>query len=179
MLKNSDTHESEEDSPAICLKIDNFIFRLGNIVSLLSIVLIAVILLQVIARYVFNINSIAVEELQWHLYAVFIMFGLSYAMVNNAHVRVDILRNNFTKKTQSIIEVFGLLFLTLPFIYIIIEYGIEFTQESYRVNERSNAVDGLSHLWIIKSIIPLSFMLLALATFSKLIHNINIIIKTK
>ena len=179
MLKNSDTHESEKDSPDICLKIDSFIFRLGNIVSFLSVVLITVIILQVISRYVFNINSIAVEELQWHLYAVFIMFGLSYAMVNNAHVRVDILRNNFSKKTQSIIEVFGLLFLTLPFIYIIIEYGIEFTQESYRVSERSNAVDGLSNLWIIKSIIPLSFMVLALATFSKLIHNINTIIKAK
>ncbi len=177
MLKNHDAHESEKDSPDICLKIDNFIFRLGNIISFLSVILIAVIIMQVISRYVFNVNSIAVEELQWHLYAVFIMFGISYAMVNNAHVRVDILRNNFSPKTQSIIEIFGLLFLTLPFVYIVMEYGLEFAQESYRTNERSNAVDGLSHLWIIKSVIPLSFMVLALATLSKLIHNINRIIK--
>lgn len=179
MLKNSDTHKSLEDTPMICLKIDTFIFKLGNIVSLLALVLISVIIMQVISRYAFGINSISVEELQWHLYAVFIMFGLSYAMVNNAHVRVDIFRDGFSKKTQSIIEVFSLLFLTLPFIYIVVDYGFDFAMEALRINERSNAVDGLSNLWIIKSVMPLSFMILALATFSKLIHNINIIIKSK
>lgn len=179
MLKNEDTHEAEKDTPQICLKIDSLIFHIGNVVSLLSLVLIAVIIMQVISRYVFNINSIAVEEFQWHLYAIFIMFGLSYAVVNNAHVRVDILRNGFSKKTQSIIEVFSILFLTIPFIYIVIIYGIDFAQESYRSGERSNAVDGLSNLWIIKTVMPISFTVLAVAIFSKLIHNINIIIKEK
>jgi TRAP-type C4-dicarboxylate transport system permease small subunit len=40
-------------------------------------VLVAVIVVQVIARYAFGKGSIMMEELQWHLYAIGFMLGLS------------------------------------------------------------------------------------------------------
>ena len=160
----------KENIPVISLILDKIVLAVGNAVSWLSVVLILAIVTQVLSRYVFNVNFIALEELQWHLYAMGVMFGLSFAMANHSHVRVDIFRANFSEKTQRIIEIIGILFLMVPFIYIVIDFGWDLAAEAYRVGERSDAIEGLPHRWIIKSVIPISFFLLFLATSARFIR---------
>ena len=168
------SHHLEEHSDTkhisiISTKIDNFVRVSNEAISWVSLLLILSILIQVISRYVFDVNFIILEELQWHLYAIGVMFGLSYAMVNYSHVRVDIFRNNFSRRTQQKIEIIGIVFLMLPFIYIVIDYGIDLTYEAYRIGERSDSAEGLPLRWLIKAVIPLSFSMLFLATVSRLI----------
>ncbi len=169
--------KENENIPAISLALKNGIRAFGNITSWLSIVLILSIIVQVSGRYIFHINSIALEELQWHLYAIGVVIGLSYAMVNHSHVRVDILRVNFSEKLQRKIEIVGILFLMFPFIFIVVDYGWDLAAEAYRVGERSDAVEGLSHRWIIKAFIPLSFFLLGLAALARLIRYVSYLMK--
>ncbi len=59
-------------------------------------------------RYLFSFSSVALEELQWHLYAVGIMIGLSYALTENTHVRLDLLHGRLRKKTRAWIDIIGL-----------------------------------------------------------------------
>lgn len=172
-LKN----EKSEDIPNICKVLDKFVFKVGATISWLSLILIAVIVVQVFLRYSFSINFIQLEELQWHLYATVVMFGLSFAMVNHSHVRVDILRVYFSAKLQRKIEIFGILFLMIPFIFIVIDYGYDLTTEALRVNEGSNSPEGLPYRWIIKSVIPISFILLFLASISRVLRHISFLIK--
>lgn len=167
----------EENIPAISLALDKFVKAIGDLTSWLSVALIAIIMIQVVSRYAFSVNFIALEELQWHLYAVGVMVGLSYAMVNHSHVRVDILRAGFRERTQRKIEIFGILFLMIPFIFVAIDYGWDLAAEAYRVGERSDAQDGLPYRWIIKSVIPLSFGLLLLATLARLIRYTKYVVK--
>ena len=169
--------QQKENIPVVSLMLDKFVQYVGNAISWLSVVLILVIVIQVVSRYAFNTNYIALEELQWHLYAIGVMFGLSFAMVNHSHVRVDIFRANFSEKTQRIIEIIGILFLMLPFIYIVIDFGWDLAMEAYRVSERSDAIEGLPHRWIIKSVIPISFFLLFLATSARFIRYIKYLFK--
>ncbi len=68
---------------------DRFILKFGQCLSWANFVLIFVIVVQVTLRYGFGRGMVALEELEWHLYAVAFMFGLSYAVVTDAHVRVD------------------------------------------------------------------------------------------
>ena len=60
----------------ITKKIDAFIHNVGEIFNWLWVVLIAVIILNVVLRYVFRSGMIELEELQWHLYAVGWLVGL-------------------------------------------------------------------------------------------------------
>jgi TRAP-type mannitol/chloroaromatic compound transport system permease small subunit len=168
---------SNEEIPKICKILNTFVFKVGTAISWLSIVLIFIVIVQVFLRYVFSINFIQLEELQWHLYATIIMFGLSYAMVNHSHVRVDILRINFSSKLQRKIEIFGVLFLMIPFILIVINYGIDLTSEALRMSERSSSPTGLPYRWIVKSVMPISFSLLLIASISRVIRHVSYLVK--
>ena len=66
--------------------IDGFIVKVGNSVSWIWIALLAVIVLNVFLRYVFGVGRIEFEEIQWHLYSIGFMVGLSYALNADGHV---------------------------------------------------------------------------------------------
>jgi TRAP-type mannitol/chloroaromatic compound transport system permease small subunit len=155
--------------------LDTFILRIGRFLSWANGILILVIVLQVILRYGFGHGLVILEELEWHLYSVAFMFGLSYAIVTNAHVRVDLLYNKFFKRTKEWVEICGTVFLLLPFIVVVIIYGVEFFNLSWIHNERSLAPMGLPWRWIIKGVIPLSFAMFALAAISRVIKAIIVL----
>lgn len=155
--------------------IEKTIIRIGKAVSWVNVLLILVILVQVVLRYLFSFSSVALEELQWHLYAVGIMTGLSYALSENTHVRLDLLHGRFRKKTRAWIDIIGLTVLVLPWCYVIILHGFDFVAASWRVKETSASPTGLSCYYIIKSVIPVSFSLLALAALSRILKQILVI----
>lgn len=153
--------------------VDRFILRIGRFLSWANGLLIFVIVLQVFLRYGLGRGLVALEELQWHLYSLAFMFGLSYALVTNAHVRVDLISSFLSERTREWIEILGIVFLLMPFIGVVILYGLEFWQASWVHGERSLAPMGLPYRWIIKAVIPLSFALFGLAALSRLIKAIR------
>ncbi|WP_087017755.1 TRAP transporter small permease subunit [Thaumasiovibrio subtropicus] len=163
---------SKSHSLFIADAIDTLIRRAGQLFSLGYLLLIGVIILQVVLRKGFANGLIALEELQWHLYAVGVMFGVSYAQITNTHVRVDLFYHRFSDKTKSIVEIFGILFFMLPFMFVVFYHSLEFVYEAWRVNESSDSPSGLPWRWLVKSVIPASFFLLMLATLSRLIREV-------
>ncbi len=122
-----------------------------------NVVLVLVIISQVALRYLLNENYPKLDEIQWHLYGLTTMIGLSYAMVKDSHVRVDILRMSLRDSVRRIIEIVGILALLVPFLYLMIDQSYDYFAESYRVNERSDSPTGLSARWALKAVIPISF----------------------
>jgi len=157
----------------LCDAADNFIKHIGHIVMWGNGILIAVIILQVVLRYGFGKGLVMLEELQWHLYGLGIMIGASYALVTDSHIRVDIIQAGMTPKWKNRWELFGIIFLLLPFAFVIFDQSLDFVHESFRVNESSDAPLGLPFRWIIKGVIPVSFALLILASFSRAIRILN------
>ena len=153
--------------------LDKIVMAIGHIVMWTNGILIFVIILQVILRYGFGHGLVIFEELQWHLYAVGIMFGASYAMTNDSHIRVDIIHAQLSKKWKIRWDLFGIFFLLLPFVIIIFHQSLDFVYESFRVSESSDAPMGLPYRWIIKGVIPLSFSLLALSVVSRTLRLIH------
>ena len=164
-------------SEKFCDAAENFIKFVGHIVMWSNGLLILIIILQVILRYGFGHGMVTLEELQWHLYALGIMMGASYALVTDSHIRVDIIQANMSQKWKDRWELFGIFFLLLPFALIIFHQSLDFVYESFRVNESSDAPLGLPFRWIIKGVIPVSFALLILATIARAIRIINSIRK--
>ena len=153
--------------------IDRMIRAIGHVVMWTNVVLIGVIILQVILRYGFGRGLVVLEELQWHLYAIGIMFGASYAQVLDSHIRVDIIHARLSGKWKMRWDLFGIIFLLLPFIWVIFDQSLTFTAESFRLAERSDAPLGLPWRWAIKSVIPISFALLGIAAISRAVRLIT------
>ena len=157
--------------------LDNFVRHVGHAMCWANALLIAVIILQVTMRYGFNSGFVIFEELQWHLYAIAVMFGLSYAQVNDAHIRVDVVHMRLSDRTKRIIEIIGICLFVLPFIYVVFYHSLDFVADSWRTNERSDAPLGLPARWAIKAVIPISFGLLGLAVISRLIRDVVVLVR--
>lgn len=135
------------------------------------IALMLTIIIDVVGRRFMNTSSVALQELEWHFHGALFLLCLGFTYMENAHVRVDLFRENFSSKTNRLIEIFGCLFFLIPYCAVVIYFGIEFTLKSYVANEVSAAAEGLSHRWIIKSLIPIGFLLLGLSGFSVLLNK--------
>jgi TRAP-type mannitol/chloroaromatic compound transport system permease small subunit len=147
---------------------DRLISWFGEAASALWTVLVLVIVVQVVARYAFNKGSIMMEELQWHLYAIGFMLGLSFTEVRERNVRIDVLAERLAPRTRLWIELFGITGLLLTFTIFITWYSVPFFLSSYQLNEVSAAPGGLPYRWFLKSFIVTAFALLTLAGVSRL-----------
>lgn len=167
-----DAEQMPNASDRFCNFLDTIIQKIGHTVMWVNGILIIIIILQVVLRYGFGRGLVVLEELQWHLYAIGIMFGASYSQTLDSHIRVDIIHARLSDKWRKRWDLFGIIFLLLPFIIIIFHQSLDFVYESWRVNERSDAPLGLPWRWAIKSVIPASFTLLIVATLSRAIRII-------
>lgn len=159
----TDRREANRFSDAL----DRLIMAIGHFVMWTNVILIFVIIIQVVLRYGFGRGMVALEELQWHLYAIGIMFGASYSQVLDSHIRVDIIHARLSDKWKLRWDLFGTVVLLLPFIFVVFDQSLAFVSESFRLGERSDAPLGLPFRWAIKAVIPISFGLLAVATLSR------------
>ncbi|GLQ16152.1 TRAP transporter large permease subunit [Maritalea porphyrae] len=165
------TEHPEHDNQPVAVWLDKFVKAVGSVVMWANLLLVAAIVTQVLFRYLLNQSFPKLDEIQWHFYGLVTMIGISYAMVTDSHVRVDLLYMQLNRRTQRIIEVVGILALLVPFIYLMIDQGYDYFYESFRVNERSDSPIGLPARWAFKAIIPISFILLAIAALARLIHD--------
>ena len=156
----------------VCDQIDGLIRGIGRGLAWVYLLLMLVILLQVVLRYGFGHGLVALEELQWHLYAIGVMFGVSYAQVLDAQVRVDPLRGRLSANSKRWIEVLGILFLALPFVVVVQVHSMDFVADAWRTAERSSAPLGLPARWAIKAVIPVSFGLLGIALMMRLMREL-------
>ena len=153
--------------------IHRLINLLGNLFAWTMFLLMIAIVTQVVLRYGFRIGSIKLEELQWHLYGMGVMSGLSYALISDSHIRVDVLQHRFSEKTKAAIDIVGTLLFLFPFLIFLFWHSLPFVAKSFDLQERSNAPTGLPWRWFIKAFIPLGCGLLFLAGISHLIRSIS------
>lgn len=148
--------------------VDKKITGLGDAISWIWLVLLFIIVLNVVMRYLFGLGRIEFEEIQWHLYAVGFLLGLSHAFVSDSHIRVDIVRERLSDQIQAWIELYGILLLLMPFIILVLYGSIGFISYSFMTSEVSEAPGGLSYRWLIKSFLAIGFVLLLIAALARL-----------
>nr|VFK01911.1 MAG: TRAP-type mannitol/chloroaromatic compound transport system, small permease component [Candidatus Kentron sp. LFY]VFK24705.1 MAG: TRAP-type mannitol/chloroaromatic compound transport system, small permease component [Candidatus Kentron sp. LFY] len=157
--------------------IGRFVRGTGRVICWANGLLIVAIITQVVLRYGFGQGQIFIEELQWHLFALAMLFGIAYAQVTDAHIRVDILASRLSENTKRLWEIFGILVFVLPFVWVVFYHSLDFASESWRLGERSNAPSGLPWRWVIKGMIPVGFGLLGLVALAQLAQNIALLIR--
>jgi TRAP-type mannitol/chloroaromatic compound transport system permease small subunit len=154
--------------------IDKLTDNIANGLLYILIVLIVLVFSTVFFRYVFNMSYIIIQEIIMYLHALIFMFGISYALKENSHVKIDVLYNSLNKRTQSVISIAGLVSFILPTALFIIYISIDMVTQSWMILEGSSEAGGLDLVFILKSLIPISGILIFLQGISELIKHIRV-----
>jgi len=154
--------------------IDKMVKYLGYLTLVVVILLVLLVVYDATARYLFSTGSIALQELEWHLFDIIILFGISYTLKENAHVRVDIFYNSYSDKTKALINLISSIFFILPFSFLIIYLGLDFVSQSFIQNEISSNPGGLEYRYLVKALLPLSFIFVSLVALKDSITNFKL-----
>jgi TRAP-type mannitol/chloroaromatic compound transport system permease small subunit len=141
--------------------IERLTDALGRATSWLALVIVVLMATNVLLRYGFSIGTVWAQELEWHLLAPLILFGMSYAMLHGEHVRVDVLYDRFSERNKLRIELVSQVICILVSA-VIIWLSLKYVEQAYVVSEQSPDPGGLTHRWILKALIPLGFAFLIL-----------------
>ena len=161
-------HHVELPDTGISRALDSALILLGKAASWLWLVVVGIIIYAVVGRYAFGQGSVTLEEWQWHVAGAAWLVGLSYTLATDDHVRVDVLHERFSLRTKAWIELFGILLLLLPFLGFAFWEAIPYFYSSYLQDETSQAPAGLPNRWILKGVLAIGFLLLIVATLSRL-----------
>ena len=149
--------------------LDAIIDRIGRITGWCSFAIVVVMAYNVLLRYFFRTGSVATQELEWHLMAPICMLGLSYAILKDGHVQVDILFGRFPERLRRIIEFISTV-LVVVVIAILLKLSIPYVMQSYNIGEKSPDPGGLTHRWIVKSMLPFGFALLLVQSLAAMLR---------
>ena len=152
-------------------KIDAFQEVVGQGVSWLMFLLVAVVFSDVIFRYLLGVSFVFVQELEWHLFGIIFLMAAGYTMLYNEHVRVDVVYARLPPRRKAWFD-FALIFVFLfPACVLLIYTTWPFVRNSFAVNEGSPDPGGIPGRWALKSMIIVGFALLILQGFSQAVKN--------
>ena len=153
---------------------ESLVVGIGRIAAWSAVLLMIVIVFDVITRRFFVLGSTKLQDLEWHLHAILFLFCLGYAYLKDAHVRIDLVREQLSDRAKLWIELIGCLLFLIPYTIIVIYYGVDWWHRSFIQNEMAESATGLPFRWIIKAALPIAFVVLLISAvgmaFRKLVQ---------
>ena len=115
---------------------------------------------NVVMRYVFNTSFVFMAELEWHLFAFVFLMGAGFALLHDAHVRVDILYSLMDSKRQALVNLVGVFLFLIPSCYLVLKTSIPWVITAYKVGEVSIDPGGIPARFVIKATLPAGYLLM-------------------
>lgn len=115
-----------------------------------------------------TINS--VTELQWHLFGVLTLFGATYALHHDSHVRVDLVYHHMSPRGRAIVDILGHLLMLIPFCLLVAWLSRNFVSLAWISGEKSN-YGGLTDRYLIKAMLPIGLVFLAIGAFGQVLDR--------
>jgi TRAP-type mannitol/chloroaromatic compound transport system permease small subunit len=181
-----EVHYLDKSERPVALKISDalrsFVDLVGRSGSWLIIPLVIVTVFDVTARKMVWIQiwlvenlgrifeSTLLQELEWHFHTALFALVLGYGYIWNTHVRVDLIRENLAFRKKAWLEFFGLTCFMIPYTLVVIWFAWIYAYDSWAIGEISASQVGLSHRWIIKSILVFGLVVAALSGLAVLLQ---------
>ncbi len=153
--------------------IDAFTRWTGKRLAWLILLAVIISTVNAIVRKVFDTSSNSWLELQWVLFSIVFLLCAPWTLLDNEHIRIDIVNNALPKTVRNVIDVIGHLFFLVPLTVVMIITGVPFFERSYQINEQSGNAGGLPQ-WPAKSLIMIAFAFLLVQGISELIKRIAV-----
>lgn len=154
--------------------IDGFSEWSGRLVSWLVLGMVLLVAYDVGMRYLFQAGSVALQELEWHLFAALFLLGAAYTLKHDDHVRLDVLYQSrwMSERRRAWVNLVGTLLLLVPFCVLVIYSAMPFVYNAFIYNEASPDPGGLPYRWLLKACIPLGFGLLIIQGLALALHSL-------
>ncbi len=161
----------QKASLVIAERIESVIDLFGKVASWLTLSIVLLIVVNVILRYSMSLGSVWAQELEWHLLAAMILFGISFSLLRGDNVRVDLFYANYTPQKKYIVDLVSAI-LTIIIAVFFVKLSINYVWQSFSIGEVSPDPGGIPMRWLVKSLIPIGFSLLALQGFAEMLRVI-------
>ena len=159
----------QKASVVIASRIETLIDLFGKVASWLTLSIVLLIVINVVLRYSLSLGSVWAQELEWHLLAAMILFGMSFALLRGDNVRVDLFYANYSPQKKYIVDMVSAV-LTILIALIFIKLSIGYVEQAYSIGEKSPDPGGIPARWFIKGLMPVGFTLLALQGIAEAIR---------
>ena len=151
--------------------IDALNAKIGQALIWLVLVMALVSAGNAIFRYLFNLSSNAWLELQWYLFSAVFLLCAGYTLLNDEHIRIDVVSSHLSRRAQIWIDIFGTLFFLLPVSIFIMWLSWPVFMNAWTSQEISGNAGGLIR-WPVRLLVPLGFFLLSLQGISEFIKRV-------
>lgn len=163
----------------ILCKLERLINRIsgatGWLAGWLCVLMIGVVFTDVITRYFFHGGSIAMQELEWHLFAAIFLLGAAYVVREDANVRVDIIYAHLKPRRKAIIDICGYLIFVIPMCTLILYSSWDFVSYSYQLQETSGDPGGLPYRFAFKALLPIGYGLVLIQSLAEILRNLRLL----
>ena len=167
---SSQPHGGQSPLRVFVTTVERAVDAIGRAASWLSLTIVALMAIDVLLRYSFSIGSVWAQELEWHLLAPLVLFGMTYALLKGEHVRVDVFYARYSARGKAIVDLVSAL-LAITIAVLVIRYSIAYVSQSYSIGEISSDPGGLTHRWMLKALIPIGFAVFALQASAQAISS--------
>ncbi len=165
-------------SQIIVQKIDALNEWMGTTVAWLTLAMMFLTCIIVIARYGFNLGSIALQESVMYMHGMVFMLGIGYTLKHQGHVRVDIFYGKFTVRRKAIIDLSGAVFFLIPVGLLFLLGSLNYVGLSWSLTEGSAQPGGLPVVYLLKSLIPMMAILLILQGLAEIVRSLLLLTTT-
>ncbi|HMW16759.1 MAG TPA: TRAP transporter small permease subunit [Accumulibacter sp.] len=155
--------------------IDALTERVGKSIIWLVLLVTLIAAGNALMRYTVNYSSNAFLEIQWYLFSTIFLFGAGYTLMRNEHVRIDLIAGRLSRRAQTWIDIFGILFFLLPMAVTVMYLSWPIFVLAWQNNEQSSNAGGLP-LWPVRLVVPIGFFLLVIQAISELIKRIGFLL---
>lgn len=158
--------------------IDRFNEAVGRALSWLVLALTLLVAYDVTMRYFFQSGSIAIQELEWHLFSLIFLLGAAYTLKHDAHVRLDLFYKSrfMDARRRAWVNLAGSLLFLIPFCVLVAVSAWPFVSQAYLFTEGSPDPGGLPFRWILKAAIPIGFLLLVAQGLAEALKNLAVLL---
>ena len=127
---------------------------------------------EVIMAYAFNAPTLWNFDFSLQMYGAIFMMAGAYTLATEAHVRGDVIYRLFPTKVQGWIDLILYLIFFFPGVIALSFYGYEYAAKAWMVKETSWTSPAQIQIYMAKSLIPLSGILLTLQGISEVFRAI-------
>lgn len=139
----------------------------GQLLAWLTLAMVVLVATVVLMRTLVGVGSIALQESITYLHATVLMLCLGYNLQQSAHVRVDVFYARFNSVQKAWVDALGSILFLLPFSLFLTWISLPFAINAWKIHETSADPGGLPLVFLLKTLIPVSGLLLSAQALSE------------
>ncbi len=161
----------------IALRINQFSYGIGQVISWLTLLLVILVMTVVISRYLLGVGSIAIQESVSYVHAIIFMLGLAFTLQRGGHVRVDIFYREFSPRRKATVDLIGAAIFLLPLCGLILVGSWDYVMASWAIKETSSETGGIAAVYLLKTLMIIMPITLGLQGIAQIINSILVLAK--